>query len=141
MVGGRHTDVPIDAMLEGDDVRLRIPPYAEYLRTIRLVAADAARRAGLDLDEIEDFRIAVDELAHFLMTATDHEITLTFGVLGSCVVARGAAQRRPGAGQSELGDLSHSIVSSVADFFGTSEHATELAFSVMKQRAALVTSP
>ena len=41
----------------GEDVWLTVPPFSEYLRTVRLVAADAAGRAGLDYDEIEDFRI------------------------------------------------------------------------------------
>ena len=47
-----------------DSVHLVVPPSSEYLRTARLVAADAAVRAGLDCEEIEDFRIAVDELCH-----------------------------------------------------------------------------
>ncbi len=63
---------------------------------MRLVAADAAGRAGLDYDEVEDFRIAVDELCHLLMSSTDHEISVSFGVVGRCVLARGRAQRRPG---------------------------------------------
>ena len=33
-------------------VELIVPPSSEYLRTVRLVAADAAVRAGLDCDEI-----------------------------------------------------------------------------------------
>src|SRR5258707_443468 len=40
----------------GEDVWLTVPPFSEYLRTVRLVAADAAVRAGLDYDEVEDFR-------------------------------------------------------------------------------------
>jgi len=141
MFEGGHAQTGLDVMLEGDDVRLRIPPYSDYLRTVRLVAADSARRAGLDVEEIEDFRIAVDELTHLLMTSTDHEITISFGVLGSCVAARGTAQRRPGTAPCELSELAHTIMSSVSDYFHTSAEATQVAFSVMKQRSSLVAHP
>ena len=57
-----------------DDVHLVIPACSEFLRALRLVAADAAVRAGLDCEEVEDFRIAVDELSHAVMAATDHHV-------------------------------------------------------------------
>ena len=85
-----------DLKIVGEDVWSTVPPYSEYLRTVRLVAADAAVRAGLDYDEVEDFRIAVDELCHLLMSSTDHEISVSFGVVGRSVLARGRAQRRSG---------------------------------------------
>src|SRR5438477_13100973 len=90
----------------GEDVWLTVPPFSEYLRTVRLVAADAAGRAGLDYDEIEDFRIAVDELCHLLMSSTDHEIELSLRVVGTCVFARGRTQPRAGCRLAALNDLS-----------------------------------
>src|SRR5262245_32098043 len=59
-----------------DQVHLTVPPSSDYLRTVRLVAADAGARVGLDCEEIEDFRIAVDELCHLVMSSTDHYIDL-----------------------------------------------------------------
>ena len=40
---------------------LRIPADAESIRLARLVASAAARRAGLDLESVEDVRSAVSE--------------------------------------------------------------------------------
>ncbi len=111
-----------------------IPPSARYLRTVRLVAADAAVRAGLDCHEVEDFRIAVDELCHLLMASTDHAVSISFGVVGECAIARGFAPRRAGAAFTPLGDLSRTIVSSVADYYETNELGDEIMFAVMKQR-------
>ena len=71
-----------------DDVHLVIPACSEFLRALRLVAADAAVRAGLDCEEVEDFRIAVDELSHAVMTATDHHLHVTFRTSDDKVVAR-----------------------------------------------------
>lgn len=116
----------------GEDVWLTIPPFAEYLRTARLVAADAAVRAGLDYDEIEDFRIAVDELCHLLMSSTDHEISVSFGVVGRRVLARGRAKRRPGGPLSPLNELSRRIIDSVAEHHELTEHDGELCFAVTK---------
>lgn len=120
-----------------ESVQLTVPPYSEYLRTVRLVAADAAGRAGLDLDEVEDFRIAVDELCHLLMSSTDHAVTVSFGVRGACVLARGSAVAREQARMQELPPLPLAIVRSVADYFETSVDGEELTFSVMKRHWAL----
>jgi len=121
-----------DAKIVGEDVWLTVPPFSEYLRTVRLVAADAAGRAGLDYDAIEDFRIAVDELCHLLMSSTDHEISVSF-VVGRSVLARGRARRRPGAPLAPLNDLSRTIVTSVADHHELTEGEDELGFAVMKE--------
>ena len=42
---------------------LSIPPAAEHVRTARLVAVAAARRAGLDEEAVDDVRLAVGEAA------------------------------------------------------------------------------
>ena len=117
----------------GEDVWLTVPPYSEYLRTVRLVAADAAGRAGLDYDEVEDFRIAVDELCHLLMSSTDHEISVSFGVVGHSVLARGRARRRTGSPIAQLNDLSRSIIDSVSDHHELTEHDDSVGFAVMKE--------
>jgi hypothetical protein len=122
-----------DLKIVGEDVWLTVPPFSEYLRTVRLVAADAAVRAGLDYDEIEDFRIAVDELCHLLMSSTDHEISVSFGVVGRSVLARGRARRRPGRPLAPLNELSRTIIDSVADHHELTDRDEEFGFAVMKE--------
>jgi hypothetical protein len=128
-----NTGIQESLNIVGEDVWLTVPPFSEYLRTVRLVAADAAVRAGLDCHEVEDFRIAVDELCHLLMSSTDHEISLSFGVAGQCTVARGRARRRPGGPLAPLGELARAIIDSVADYHETSELDDEIGFCAMKQ--------
>jgi hypothetical protein len=122
----------------GEDVWLTVPPFSEYLRTVRLVAADAAVRAGLDYDEVEDFRIGVDELCHLLMSSTDHEIAVSFGVVGRCVLARGHARRRTGAPLAQLNELSHTIIKSLADHHEVIERDDELTFALLKETRTAV---
>ena len=118
-------------------VTLSFPADAEYLRLARLAAADAASRAGFDVDEVEDFRIAVDELCHLLMGGTDHSITVSFGVRGACVLAHGTTRARPLAALGELPPLALAIVRSVTDYFESSVDDGQLTFSVMKRHWAL----
>jgi serine/threonine-protein kinase RsbW len=51
----------------GGDVRLVVPAAAEYLRLVRLTAAGMASRLRFTFDEVEDLRIAVDELCFHLL--------------------------------------------------------------------------
>jgi hypothetical protein len=133
MTLGMKAGIQDDVSIVGEDVWLTVPPFSEYLRTVRLVAADAASRAGLDYDEVEDFRIAVDELCHLLMSSTDHEISLSFGVVGRCALARGHAHPRPGAPLAPLSELSRTIIDSVSDFHEVTARDDDVSFAVMKQ--------
>jgi hypothetical protein len=115
-------------------VELVVPPSSEYLRTVRLVAADAAVRAGLDCDEIEDFRIAVDELCHLVMTATDQFIRLRFVTDGERVIVEGAAPSRSGAAERQPSELSALILAATADSYDVSTSiGGVMTFSVLKQ--------
>lgn len=121
-----------DLKIVGEDVWLTVPPFSEYLRTVRLVAADAAVRAGLDYDEVEDFRIAVDELSHAVMTATDHHLHVTFRTSDDKVVARGTARGRNSVLPPAMTELSSTIVTGVADFFDFRQEKSEVVFVVVK---------
>jgi anti-sigma regulatory factor (Ser/Thr protein kinase) len=43
-------------------IRLTVAPVPRLLGTVRLVVATAARRAGLDDEQVEDLKVAVSEL-------------------------------------------------------------------------------
>src|SRR5688572_28501262 len=63
-----------DQLRTGGDVRLVVPAAPEYLRLVRLTAAGLASRLGFTFDEVEDLRIAVDELCfHLLGEAGGHD--------------------------------------------------------------------
>jgi hypothetical protein len=114
-------------------VELEVPPSSEYLRTVRLVAADAAVRAGLDCDEIEDLRIAVDELCHLVMTSTDHFIGMRFVVDGERVIVEGEAPSRSGAECRQPGELSALILAATTDSYDVQCRDGVMTFSVVKQ--------
>ena len=76
------------------EVRLAVPAAPQFVRLVRLAAADIATRAGFSLDEIEDLRMAVDELC-FALTGLDGrpgELEVTFGLSGDEVVVEGVGR-------------------------------------------------
>jgi serine/threonine-protein kinase RsbW len=56
-------------MSDGDRVVLTVPSKGEYARTVRLAASELATRAGMDIDAVDDVRLAVDEAFVF---ASEH---------------------------------------------------------------------
>ena len=113
----------------GDELVMTVPPYSRYLRSVRLVAADAAVRAGLDCEETEDFRLAVDELCHTMMSSTDHALQVTFTATEGGVCARGATPARAGT-RPMISSLSATIVTALSDAYDLELIGDELRFVV-----------
>jgi serine/threonine-protein kinase RsbW len=62
-------------------VVLTVPVRSEFARTVRIAAAELATRAEMDLDSIEDVRLAVDEAFVFASErAAGPALTFTFDV-------------------------------------------------------------
>ncbi len=72
MTTGGHPPGPGGASRAGDDVvELSIPVQADLVVLARLTAATVASRAGFGVEEIEDLRLAVEELCLSLVGADD----------------------------------------------------------------------
>jgi hypothetical protein len=117
------------------ELRLQVPPTVEHLRTVRLVAADAAERAGLDCDETDDLRIAVDEVCHAVLKSTGAPITVGFSVEPGLVEVHGAAQREGASAPLRLSRISHLIVEAVADDVEMSDGSEGIRFTIVKRAA------
>ena len=61
----------------GEEVRLTMPATPQLLRVARLTAAGLAGRLGFSFDEIEDVKIAVDELCFALVGSKGRPGSLT----------------------------------------------------------------
>jgi serine/threonine-protein kinase RsbW len=101
-----------------DIVRVRIPASPAYLRVVRLVVADLASRLGFTIDEIEDLKIAVDELAAYMTGSQgrDGTLELVFSVDEERIEISGKGHFVPGSRvRTELTDLSRTILETVTD--------------------------
>ncbi len=112
---------------------LVVPPTSEHLRTIRFVAADAGGRAGFDYEEIEDLRLAVDELASCLMSGTDHHVVVSFCVFDDRIVVRGTTRGRHGSIRHDLPELSSLLVDAITDHWHFEAGADEAWFFMSKE--------
>src|SRR2546427_9380688 len=81
-----------NGMAGDDEVRLLIPAEPGFLRLARLTAAAVASRMGFTFDEVEDLRIAVDELCYFLLGGRSPKgtITITCSIGGDGLAVTGA---------------------------------------------------
>src|SRR5437764_8106372 len=100
------------------EVRLSIPASPEFLRLARLTAAGLASRMGCTYDEVEDLRIAIDELCFSLVgnTGRPGTIVLRYWITNGSLVVEGAGLFDDGMGTSPaLSPLSQQILSAVVD--------------------------
>ncbi len=101
----------------GAEVKLVIPADPAYLRLARLAAADFGTRAGFSLEEIDDLRIAVDELCSAVMgyEKLDEAMTISYRTSGPEVEVEGILVCPDSWGLPPQSDLSRAIVAAVAD--------------------------
>ena len=128
-------------MVDVDDVvRLVIPAEPGFLRLARLTAAAVASRMGFTFDEVEDLRIAVDELCYFLLggKGPSGSITLTCSIRSEGLEVTGEGEWPPeavgGVGQAALPELSRRILDSVVDEYECNGSAAAPRFRLVKRR-------
>lgn len=98
-------------------IELSLPSDSRYMRLARLMASGVATTCGLPLEEVEDFRIAVDELCSTLMEiGAGEQVGLSFLVDGDILVVEGrtASGRADGIDEDRL-SLSRQILDVVTD--------------------------
>lgn len=123
----------LDDVVGDCDLRLQVPADVGHLRTVRLVAADAADRAGFDCDETDDLRIAVDEVCHAVLRSTEAPIVVGFSVAPGLVEVRGLAERNGALRPLQLSPISHLIVDSVSDEVELIDGSSEIRFVLVKR--------
>ena len=81
-------------MSDGQDglVRLELPIESQYIRVARLVASGLGASAGLDVDGVDDLRIAVDELCAALFEVGEGPVELTFAIRNEEVEVTGRTE-------------------------------------------------
>ena len=101
-----------------DTISINIPASPEYLRVVRLIASGLASRLRFTIDDIEDLKIAVDELSAYLTGAQGREGTLeiAFDIHDDRIDIRGAGHFASGTKvRTELTEMSRMILKTVVD--------------------------
>lgn len=120
-----------------ETVSINIPASPIYIQVVRLVAAGLASRLEFTLDEIEDLKIAVDELSAYLTGTHGREGTLqiNFTIGEGRIEITGVGNLAPGQKvRTDLTELSQMILSTVADSATLAQPDGGPTFSLVKTR-------
>lgn len=123
-------DLPVSHTSE---LRIDIPGDPAHVRVARLVAVDAAGRAGFDCDDADDLRIAVDEMCHTLMASATGDLSLRFDIRPGSVDVVVSARPRGSVRPFALHELSEMILSAVADSYDLVATPSELRVLLSKR--------
>lgn len=119
----------------GGDVRLVVPAAPEYLRLVRLTAAGLASRMGFTFDEVEDLRIAVDELCFLLVgngDALDRTMELRYSAGPDSITIEGETALDGPA--PEPNELSQQILGALVDEHEVDGRGDAVRFRLVKRR-------
>ena len=125
--------VPDAPASRASELRIDIPGDPAHVRVARLVAADAAGRAGFDCDAADDLRIAVDEMCHTVINSATGDLTVRFDIRDGQVDVLVSAPRRGSIRPFAVNELSELILTAVTDDFELVESPSELRILVSKR--------
>jgi serine/threonine-protein kinase RsbW len=120
------------------EVRLALPAAPEFVRLARLTVAGIAGRMGFTHDEVEELRIAVDELCLTIVgpMACEGSIELRYWIDADDLVVEGVGtSAAPLAAAPSLSPLSRQILSAVVDEHDVAAGALGPTFRIRKRRA------
>jgi len=97
-------------------VRLSLPASRDYVRVVRLTASAIATNLDFDVDELDDLRVGIGELANVALEASRPGATLeiVFTVAGSELHIEGTVPAEAGRAV-ELDSLTRQILEGVVD--------------------------
>jgi anti-sigma regulatory factor (Ser/Thr protein kinase) len=111
----------------GDEIHLEVPTSPDLLRLVRVVASGVASRLGFSIDEVDDVRLAVDELCWTVASRAGAGSTLAvrFVILDAAFTVE--ARLRPGPGErgegGPLSALSERILGTLVEDYALLEPA------------------
>jgi serine/threonine-protein kinase RsbW len=120
-----------------DTVTIRIPASPAYVHVVRLVAAGLASRLQFTIDDIEDLKIAVDEVCAYLTGAQGREgdLDVRFTVTDDRIEIAGTGILAPGQKtRTDLTEFSRMILDTVVDSATLDSANGRPAFNLVKSR-------
>jgi serine/threonine-protein kinase RsbW len=120
-----------------DEVLLVMPADPEFLRLARVTAMGLASRLSFTIEEIDDLRIAIDELVFGLIGTRGRpgRVTMKYALLPEGLEVRGTGAFEDEAAGPGLTELSELILDAVADEHELTSEGGHPAFRLLKRRA------
>lgn len=98
------------------EVHLAVPATPEFVRLARVTATGLASRAGFSIDEVEDLRLAIDELCFTLIGSKGREgrLELRYRLDGTALEVQGSVECQDD-NVPHLSDWSDKILDALVD--------------------------
>jgi hypothetical protein len=118
-----------------DEVRLAVPARPEFVGLARVTAAGLASRLGFTFDQVEDLRLAIDEMCFGLTGSKgkDGILELRFLLSPEGLTVQGKGSFSP-PGPVHLSELSKVILDALVDEHSISDGADGPRFRLVKKR-------
>jgi serine/threonine-protein kinase RsbW len=120
-----------------ETVSIKIPASPQYLGVLRLVAAGLGARLKFTLEDIEDLKIAVDELSAYVTGSQgrDGNLDVRFAIGDDRIEITGKADLAPGYKvRTDLTEFSQMILQTVADSASLEQLDGTPTFSIVKSK-------
>lgn len=119
-----------------DEVQLVMPADPEFLRLARVTAMGLASRLSFTIDEIDDLRIAIDELVFGLIGTKGRpgRVTMQYRLLAEGLEVVGSGEFEDDSPTPGLTELSELILDAVADEHDLERDAAAPRFRLLKRR-------
>jgi|SRR5580704_5428608 serine/threonine-protein kinase RsbW len=136
------TDAP-DSLRTGDRIELKFPARGDLIVLARLVTSAISSRAGFDIEELEDLRLAVGELCLLTLQGSDAhsgdlclELTVLDDAIGvASTLERATAFADPsGVDGEESAQLSQQILDALVDEHGRESYDGNVRAWLQKRR-------
>ena len=119
-----------------DEVRLAVPATPEFVRLARVTAAGLASRLGFTFDDVDDLRLAIDELCFALIGSKGRSgmVELRYLVGGDVLEVVGSGTFDDAGPAPKLNDFSAQILEALVDEHELSGAAGRPQFRLVKRR-------
>lgn len=122
---------------------LTVPALPEFLRVVRVTASGLSSRLGFSIDDVDDLRLALDELCFTLIGkgSDDASLTLRYEVTDEQLQISGSTpanetnKNETNKADSGLADFSRQILTALVDEHRVWTDGEGKHFSLVKQRA------
>ena len=106
-------------MAERDEVQLALPADPRFVHLARVTASGLASRLGFTYDEVEDLRLALDELCFVLIGRSPRpgQVSLTYRMADGVLVVEGVGDFGDAAGHRPLAPFSEQILPALVDHY------------------------
>jgi serine/threonine-protein kinase RsbW len=132
-----------DSLRTGDRIELKFPARGDLIVLARLVTSAISARAGFDIEELEDLRLAVGELCLLTLQGSDAgsgDLCLELTVLDDAIGVASTLDRAtafadpPGVDGEESAQLSQQILDALVDEHGRESHDGNVRAWLQKRR-------